>query len=172
MTTLEEGGAVSASLETLEEADDSKHTSTENLDDSCLGKTKRVLKTVYKGARSLVGLAVLLIVYALLGALVFMLIESKHEQKYKSNITSIRETMILELLSKSVPINSTDIWKAETKKMLMTYETSIRDAINNDVTSDTSVEVWTMWSSLFFVFTVFTTIGKKKYTKDDSNRSS
>ncbi|XP_045190101.2 TWiK family of potassium channels protein 18-like isoform X2 [Mercenaria mercenaria] len=161
LTTMEDGKATSVSLETLEveEADDSKNNSTENLDNSCLGKARRILRTVYKGARSLVGLAVILIVYALLGALVFMLIESRHEQKYKSNITNIRENMIEGLLLKSTGVVDKVTWKTETKALLLEYESSIREAINNDVPTDSTEEVWTMWSSLFFVFTVFTTIG-------------
>jgi hypothetical protein len=158
---MEDGKATSVSLETLEahDGESSKNESTENLDNSCLGKAKRILKAVYKGARSLVGLAIILIAYALIGALVFMLIESRHEQKYKSNITGIRETMIQELLIKSAPITDKDAWKNHTKALLLNYESSIRDAIKNDVPSDSTEEVWTMWSSLFFVFTVFTTIG-------------
>ncbi|XP_060601743.1 potassium channel subfamily K member 2-like isoform X2 [Ruditapes philippinarum] len=161
LTTMEDGKATSVSLETLEahDGESSKNESTENLDNSCLGKAKRILKAVYKGARSLVGLAIILIAYALIGALVFMLIESRHEQKYKSNITGIRDTMIQELLIKSAPITDKDAWKNHTKALLLNYESSIRDAIKNDVPSDSTEEVWTMWSSLFFVFTVFTTIG-------------
>lgn len=133
--------------------------STEDLDNSCLGKTKRVFRTVYKGARSLVGLIILMLVYAFLGALIFMLIEKRHEQKYKSNITSVRDNMIGELLQKSSQVNDVDQWKFETKALLITYESSVREAIMNDVKTDSTVEVWTMWSSMFFVFTVFTTIG-------------
>lgn len=133
--------------------------SSENLDNSCLGKTKRFIRTIYKGARSLVGLIILLLVYAFVGAAIFLLIESRHEQKYKSNITSVRENATGELLKISARINNITQWKLETEALLISYESSIREAINNNVNTDSTVEVWTMWSSMFFVFTVFTSIG-------------
>ncbi|WAR22576.1 hypothetical protein MAR_016550 [Mya arenaria] len=41
-------------------------------------------------------------------------------------------------------------------KLLVDYESAIREAIKNDVTTDSTVEVWTYWGSLFFVWTVYT----------------
>lgn len=162
MTALEGGKAVSVSSESLEVELKDSNNSEEDLDNSCLGKTTRILKTIYKGARSLVGLVILLLLYAVLGAFIMMLVESSHEETYKSNITNLRETMVNELLLKSsVRVVDSNKWKAETVTLLEEYERSIRDAIINDVTTDSTVEVWSMWSSLFFVFTVFTTIGRK-----------
>ncbi|WAR22540.1 hypothetical protein MAR_016514 [Mya arenaria] len=46
----------------------------------------------------------------------------------------------------------------DTNKLLVDYESSIREAIKNDVTTDFTVAVWTYWGSVFFVWTVYTTI--------------
>lgn len=142
------------------ENDSARAGSVENIDNSCFGKTKRIGRTIYKGARSLVGLVVILLLYSLLGALLFMAIESRHEQKYKTNIVNIRSEMISKLEQHYG--NHTDLseWKVATEQSLRAYEDAIREAINNDVNTNSTEEVWTIWSSIFFVFTVYTTIGK------------
>ncbi|XP_052771216.1 uncoordinated protein 58-like [Mya arenaria] len=135
--------------------------SSEKLDqpEGCLGKTKRVAQTVYKAARSLVGLIIILIAYTALGAAIFMAVESYHEQKYKSNITDIRKNLITQLLQSVNQVQGVNKFRAVTTNLLVDYESSIREAIKNDVTTDSTVEVWTYWDSLFFVWTVYTTIG-------------
>ena len=126
----------------------------------CIGKTQRILRKVYKAARSLVGLIIILIAYSALGAAIFMAIESPHEMKYKSNITEIREKMVAELVKTINQVRDVNVFRETTRKSLLEYESSIRDALKNDVTTDSSVKSWTMWSSLFFVWTTYTTIGK------------
>ncbi|XP_052227302.1 TWiK family of potassium channels protein 18-like isoform X2 [Dreissena polymorpha] len=133
--------------------------STEELDNSCLRKTKRYARKAYKGARSLVGLILLLLIYTCIGAGLFMAIESRNEKKYKQNITAIRNNMVDKLMQKYNTAQDVVTWKSQARVMLIEYEASIRDAIKNDVTSDSTVEVWTFWSGLFFSWTVYTTIG-------------
>ncbi|XP_052771281.1 uncoordinated protein 58-like isoform X1 [Mya arenaria] len=127
--------------------------------EGCLGKTKRVAQAVYKAARSLVGLIIILIAYTALGAAIFMAVESYHEQKYKSNITDIRKNLITQLVQSVNQVQDVNKFRADTSKLLVDYESAIREAIKNDVTTDSTVEVWTYWGSLFFVWTVYTTIG-------------
>lgn len=127
-------------------------------DNSCIGKAKRWLRTLYKGARSLVGLIILLVLYSVIGAALFMWIESNYEQKYKSNIVSTRN-ILLEQLSNMSHMQYTAAWRASTEAMLVEYESAVREAIKNDVVTDSTVNVWNFWGSLFFTFTVYTSIG-------------
>lgn len=136
-------------------------------DVDCVGKTKKILKNTYKIARSLFGLILIFLLYSILGALVFMAIESRHEQHYKTNIREERAFMIEQLLAQSTVVTPTPLinttieqWMETMETLLLKYEDTVRDAVQNDVNSNSTEEVWTIWSSLFFVFTVYTTIGK------------
>ncbi|KAL4231290.1 hypothetical protein ACF0H5_008870 [Mactra antiquata] len=164
MTTFEDDknsdGQVYESTEDLEiEQDSSRTSSSENIDDSCFGKTKRIGRTIYKGARSLVGLVVILLLYSLLGAFVFMTIESQHEQEHKKNIIEVRNELIEDLEDRYKQFRNISDWILAIENSLKTYEDAIREALENNVATNSTEEVWTIWSGIFFVFTVYTTIG-------------
>lgn len=125
---------------------------------SCSGKTKHCLQTLYKGAKSLVGLIILLVLYSVIGAALFMWIESHYEQRFKSNITSNRNTLLEQLSNISHVANSSE-WTEFVESMLIEYESVVRDAVKNNVVTDSTVNVWNFWGSLFFTFTVYTSIG-------------
>lgn len=132
----------------------------------CVGKTRQIFKSIYKAARSLFGLILIFLLYSIIGAWVFMAIESRNEQHYKVNIRDERATVIETMLAESTKLtpltNATmEKWKTKVEEALLKYEETIRDAVKNNIVSDSEIEVWTIWSSLFFVFTVYTTIGKK-----------
>lgn len=127
-------------------------------DYSCFEKAKRWLRTLYKGARSLVGLIILLVLYSVIGAALFMWIESRYEQKYKSNIVTTRN-ILLERLSNLSHVLDNSEWKASAVTMLVEYESAVREAVKNDVVTDSTVNVWNFWGALFFTFTVYTSIG-------------
>jgi len=160
-TTLELTRKYAGSTETLESG-----LSDENDDVDCIGKTQRIFKSIYKAASSLIGLILIFLSFSILGALLFLAIESSHEQHYKIIIRDERASIIEQLLNEPPPqTNSTiETWKKNVESMLLLYEETIRDAVNNDVSSDSTEEIWTIWSSLFFVFTVYTTIGKHVFS--------
>ncbi|WAR22538.1 TWK18-like protein [Mya arenaria] len=86
--------------------------------------------------------------YTALGAAIFMAMESYHEQKYNSNITNLRKNLITQLLQSVNQVRDVNKFRADTTKLLVDYESAIREAIKNDVTPDSTVELWTYWGSL------------------------
>ncbi|WAR22580.1 hypothetical protein MAR_016554 [Mya arenaria] len=86
--------------------------------------------------------------YTALGAAIFMAMESYHEQKYNSNITDLRKNLITQLLQSVNQIRDVNKFRADPTKLLVDYESAIREAIKNDVTPDSTVELWTYWGSL------------------------
>lgn len=157
-TSLELTKKYAGSTETME-SDNSK----ESEDIDCISRTRRIFKSIYQAARSIFGLILIFLLYSILGALLFMVIESRNEQHYKTNIRDERASVIEQILKQPVPVSNTTIesWKTKVEGMLLVYEDTIREAVKNNIVSDSTVEVWTIWSSLFFVFTVYTTIGKQ-----------
>ena len=144
---------------TLSSGTDSFH-SAEDIDNSCLGRLKRILKRVYKVSSSLVGLIIILICYSFLGAWIFWAIESKHEQTYKHDITLSRRAIVQELMATSMTSRVRVTTEEQLKQMLIDYEADIMEAYKAGVTSSSTEEVWGFWDSLVFCGTVYSTIGK------------
>ena len=134
--------------------------SSERVDNSCYGKFHRILGKIYKVTSSLLGIIVILIAYSFLGAWVFMMIELKHEQSFKQNITVARNAIIVQLLNSSDRVVVTKQLEMNLKEMLINYESDIMSAYKAGISSSSDTETWGFWSSLFFCGTVFTTIGE------------
>ena len=144
---------------TLRSSTDSFH-SAEDIDNSCLGRLKRILKRIYKVSSSLVGLIIILICYSFLGAWIFWSIESRHEQTYKHDISYSRNAIILELMATSMTSHVRTTTEEQLKQLLVDYEADIMKAYKAGVTSASTEEVWGFWDSLVFCGTVYSTIGR------------
>lgn len=132
----------------------------EEIDNTLWGRVKRLFRKIYKVTSSLVGLIVILIAYSFLGAWIFMMIESRHEEIFKQNISVARNTIVDELLTTSLTSVDRVTATEQLKEMLVSYEAEIMASYQAGVTSSSTEEVWTFWTSLFFCGTVYSTIGR------------
>ena len=130
-----------------------------DLDPTCCGKTKRFFKATNELLRSLIGKVLILIAYSFLGAYIFMEIESKHEIQHKENITVIRDRLVTESFNLSRTIQNESKWREAMSTKLLEYEDAVKEARDNGVASPSNEIVWDFWNSLFFVGTIYTTIG-------------
>lgn len=123
---------------------------------------KLFFKAVYRVSKSLLGLVLMLVVYTVVGALIFVAIEAPNEAHYKSNVMEIRRNMVSKLLNSSQHLKHQDTlaWGNDTEQLLLNYEKQIMEAYKNGINTPSDMQVWNFWGALFFCGTTYTTIGK------------
>lgn len=105
-------------------------------------------------------LLLVLVLYALLGAWIFLMIEGGNEKSLKAPVVDIRDKL------------KTEVWRLTstekvTRKTLFDHmdlrikelETQLYTNYQHGSTGDSFKTSWTFWSAVVYCFTVFTTIG-------------
>lgn len=129
-----------------------------------LGTIKAAVLKFYHMCKSLGGLIILLVIYNVLGALLFQSIESEKEVEVKQEMNATREFYLVKFYNeaKDLWVNHTTYnatFVIKTRALMIKYEQEVRD-LGSVAGPDT---VWSFWSALFFCGTIYTTIGKFKY---------
>jgi len=119
------------------------------------------LKTLSK---SVIKEAALILTIALLsigGAVLFYAIEGGVEASAKNEIKNLKGDLVKKLVQKSGLGKARAVeFKKETNKVFQEFEEQLLEAYNSgSLSSETSETVWSFTGSLFYVGTVFTTVG-------------
>ncbi|XP_070576747.1 potassium channel subfamily K member 18-like [Ptychodera flava] len=110
-----------------------------------------------------VGLALLLVGYAVMGAAVFKAIEAPFETEERNHISESRQHFLQSIWNITSNQNTTDVdhfnlWADLATEVLGLYERDHAQAVKHGINDDVPAK-WTFSGSLFFACTVFTTIG-------------
>lgn len=124
--------------------------------DTFINKIKDFFKKMYAVSKSLLGLSILLVLYSIIGMIMFHWIEYEEELDQRAKVVNFREKTGKELFKlNSKNLNETE-WIEQSRKILEDYEEMIRSSPHDT----TQKPLWNMWGSLFFCATIYTTIGK------------
>ncbi|XP_076382626.1 uncharacterized protein LOC143260571 [Megalopta genalis] len=107
-------------------------------------------------------LFVVVLLYSIGGAMIFVTIEGTNEDVVHTNIRKERNetlTVIRELWNDERLAGNTDLWDGRARNELMKYEELLYNFYKKGVT-DRGQKVWTFWNSVFYCGTIYTTIGK------------
>lgn len=121
-----------------------------------ISKAKDFLKKIYAVSKSLMGLSILLVLYSVIGMIMFHWIEYQNELDQREKVVNFRENTAKELFKLyNESMNETE-WIGKSREYLEQYE----DLIRNTQYDTTQKPLWNMWGALFFCATIYTTIGK------------
>ncbi|EFN82793.1 hypothetical protein EAI_01952 [Harpegnathos saltator] len=107
-------------------------------------------------------LFVIVFLYSIAGAMIFVTVEGTHEEILHFNIRKERnETLkvIRELCDDSVLASNMELWRGQAANRLMKYEEHLYEFYKRGVT-DLGQKVWTFWNAVFYCGTIYTTIGE------------
>uniref|UniRef100_A0A0L8IG54 Ion transport domain-containing protein n=1 Tax=Octopus bimaculoides TaxID=37653 RepID=A0A0L8IG54_OCTBM len=120
----------------------------------------KAIRTLINIIKSWFGLLILLMIYSLLGAYVFMEVEGPAERKRRAGL--LRERLYLGDLLWNLTLNydgdpqSYNNWTQYVKEQLPRYEERIYQAYKYSMSSD--AEVWDFYGALLYCGTIYTTI--------------
>lgn len=128
-------------------------------------KVKSIFGTVYKALKSLTSLTIILVLYNIIGALLFVYIEAPFENEEIAAMKSDHEHWIrvLSNITSALKGPEYDILRNETESFLARYEMESRKLDQR--------KSWDFWKALFFCGTIYTTIGYGNiYPKTDMGK--
>lgn len=139
-----------------------------------LSTLKNIGKKIYKVVSSHIGLILILLLYAFLGAGIFQAIEGGvEEEKFNQEIKQAQENentikLMKQNISNILLQLTNEVSDIESQALRLEIEKHVNQLHSDilmvysiaDKTNQTFVQPWTFWSSLLFCATVFTTIGK------------
>ncbi|XP_061194826.1 TWiK family of potassium channels protein 7-like [Saccostrea echinata] len=120
-----------------------------------INKIKNFFKKIYEVSKSLLGLSVLLVLYSIIGMIMFHWIEYQEELDQREKVVNFRELTAKQLFKLNNEILNETEWIQKSREYLENYENLIR----NTPYDTTEKPLWSMWGSLFFCATIYTTIG-------------
>lgn len=131
---------------------------------STADKCRHFLRTVVAFIFSHVGLIVLVICYAIGGALIFQAVEGPHEDKESSvkEFSIVRNMTLNDLwnITSSLNVFSQELFMEQMEKRLHDFQSNLVHRIREDGYDGTLSSQWTFSGSFLFALTVITTIGK------------
>ncbi|KAG7200627.1 hypothetical protein KM043_001183 [Ampulex compressa] len=107
-------------------------------------------------------LVVIVLLYSIAGAMIFVTVEGTHEQITHHNIRKERNKTldeIKELWEDEVLSSNSELWKGKASNVLIAYEKNLYEYFKHGLT-DHGEKVWTFWNAVFYCGTVYTTIGE------------
>ena len=131
----------------------------EGEEDKDATKLHKCRKILWKITTSQLGLIIILLGYAFMGASIMQAIEGPNEILEISEIVQLRKDIIAEAWAVSQNAsyeNFTEFLNNTIRK----FEGKIQIAITHGISTGSDEAVWDYWGSLFFCATVFTTIGE------------
>lgn len=106
-------------------------------------------------------LFVVILLYSIIGAIIFVAVEGSVEKVAVSNIRQKRNDTveaIRGLCGDSVLASDMSRWRGAAVRELMQYEKDLYEYFNREL-KDKGEEVWTFWNAVFYCGTIYTTIG-------------
>ncbi|XP_076481138.1 uncharacterized protein LOC143303673 isoform X2 [Bombus vancouverensis nearcticus] len=105
-------------------------------------------------------LFVIVLLYSIGGAMIFVTIEGTNEDMAHGNIRKERNktlTTIRELCDDQVLASNPELWNGRARNELMEYEEHLYEFYKRGLT-DRGEKVWTFWNAVFYCGTIYTTI--------------
>nr|XP_050866296.1 uncharacterized protein LOC127071265 isoform X1 [Vespula vulgaris]XP_050866298.1 uncharacterized protein LOC127071265 isoform X1 [Vespula vulgaris] len=105
-------------------------------------------------------LVVIVFLYSVAGAMIFITIEGTNEDIFHLNIRQERNKtieLIRELWDDEVLASDVELWKGGARRELMKYEEHLYEFYKLGVI-DRGEKVWTFWNAVFYCGTIYTTI--------------
>ncbi|XP_051157223.1 TWiK family of potassium channels protein 7 isoform X3 [Leptopilina boulardi] len=106
-------------------------------------------------------LFVIVLLYSIAGAMIFVTVEGTQESKYRSDMRQFRnETLsaIKDLNEDDSSLKDPSIWKGKASNLLTNYEEKLFQFYKSGL-MDKKEKVWTFWNAVFYCGTIYTTIG-------------
>lgn len=127
-------------------------------------RMKRFTQGCYNLVKSELGLIILLVCYAFIGAVIFLALERDAAAAEAVKRASVKDEFLNELVRLSFSIRSEEeqeLANITIMKFLHGYEISRREGDFNETHNATSTDVmeWNLYTALFFCGTIFTTVG-------------
>ncbi|KAH0557952.1 hypothetical protein KQX54_013212 [Cotesia glomerata] len=106
-------------------------------------------------------LSVIMLLYSVAGAFIFVYIEGRNEDHIILDIRKDRNETIRVIreycLDKNL-FDHADRWRGKTANELMNYELKLKEYYKHALLNDNQ-KVWTFWNAMFYAGTIYTTIG-------------
>lgn len=118
---------------------------------------KSILGKLFKAVKSLTGLIIILVLYNIIGAVIFVHLEAPYEreeaEESRRELQSKHKNLIRVLTNITYSLNSTEFetLRNDTEVLISEYK-----AENNKTHTETS---WDFWKAMFYCGTIYTTIG-------------
>ncbi|XP_047365639.1 uncharacterized protein LOC124955363 isoform X2 [Vespa velutina] len=112
-------------------------------------------------------LVVIVFLYSVAGAMIFITIEGTNEDIFHLNIRQERNKtieLIRELWDDEVLASDVELWKGGARRELMKYEEHLYEFYKLGVI-DRGEKVWTFWNAVFYCGTIYTTIEAHTVTR-------
>ncbi|KAK0087924.1 hypothetical protein PV325_013700 [Microctonus aethiopoides] len=107
-------------------------------------------------------LFVVVLLYSIAGAWIFVYLEGMHEERVLLDIRKDRNETIREIrkyCENEDLLNQTDRWRGKVANQLIQYEIKLKEHYKHGLMTE-SEKVWTFWNAMFYCGTIYTTIAK------------